>query len=644
MELKDYCLDIKIDNSTKILVFLGILLIGSIIFSGTVCAASTGNLSQPKFHNNTGQSEYTGPQTNTTKWKYNITEWIYSSPSIGSNGTIYIGSNDNNLYAINPNGTLKWKYTMGDGIESTPAIGSDGTIYVGCLDCNLYAINPNGTQKWNYTTNKLIWASPFIGTDGTIYIGSYDGNLYALNPDGTQKWKYTTDNAINTSPVIGSDGTIYIGSNDNNLYALYPNGTQKWKYTTGSALEASPSIGSDGTIYIGSDEGNLYAINPNGTLKWKFKTNNLIGSTPAVGSDGTIYIGSWDDNLYAINPNGTQKWKYTTNDWIFSSPTIGRDGTIYIGSKDKNLYAINPNGTQKWKYTTNDRIESSATIATDGTLYIASFDHNLYAITDINVTPSIPGGNYNKSVVVGLQTNLPGTIYYKLILNGSSANWLKYTEPLTIKKSSKLSFYAMATDGNSSPINTVTYSINYPVPTVTASPKGGIYNTKQIVTLKTVSSTNIYYTLDGTNPQKSNTRKLYKSPITINKTTLLKYSAITSTETWSPNYTQKYTIDKIAPRVIPSHAGRVSLYSPLIIKFNKNIYTSTNINKIYLKNRSNGKYVKISKSIKGNTIIIKHTKLTKNNKYTVYIPRASVKDHAGNQLKTVYSTKFMTKV
>ncbi|UTB32317.1 MAG: hypothetical protein NKF70_12595 [Methanobacterium sp. ERen5] len=58
----------------KLVIFLGIILIGSIIFSNAVSATnSLANTPQPKFHhynNNTGQSQYTGPSTNTTKWKY----------------------------------------------------------------------------------------------------------------------------------------------------------------------------------------------------------------------------------------------------------------------------------------------------------------------------------------------------------------------------------------------------------------------------------------------------------------------------------------------------------------------------------------------------------------------------------------------
>jgi outer membrane protein assembly factor BamB len=55
---------------------------------------------------------------------------------------VYVGSNDNNLYAINPDGSLKWSYTTGDLVQSSPAIGADGTVYVGSWDGNLYAFGP----------------------------------------------------------------------------------------------------------------------------------------------------------------------------------------------------------------------------------------------------------------------------------------------------------------------------------------------------------------------------------------------------------------------------------------------------------------------------------------------------------------------
>jgi hypothetical protein len=133
---------------------------------------------------------------------------------------------------IVPDGTEKWRFATGDYISSSPAIGSDGTVYVVSGDNNLYAINPtNGTEKWHFATGGTNhYSSPAIGSDGTVYVGSGDSNLYAINPtNGTEKWRFATGYAIYySSPAIGSDGTVYVGSGDSNLYAINPtNGTEK---------------------------------------------------------------------------------------------------------------------------------------------------------------------------------------------------------------------------------------------------------------------------------------------------------------------------------------------------------------------------------------------------------------------------------
>ncbi|MFA6473051.1 MAG: PQQ-binding-like beta-propeller repeat protein, partial [Candidatus Latescibacterota bacterium] len=330
-------------------------------------------------HTGRGTSLYSA--SNVVKWKYQ-TDWaILSSPAINTDGTVYIGSNDNYLYAINYDGTLKWRYQTGNFVYSTPAIGADGTVYVGSSDKYLYALKSDGTLKWKYLTGNYIYSSPAIGADGTVYVGSSDKYLYALKSDGILKWKYLTGSYIYSSPAIGADGTVYVGSSDKYLYAIKSDGTLKWKYQTSDEIvNSSPAIGIDGTVYVGNNGYYICAIKSDGTLKWKYPTGAGIRSSPAIGPDGTVYVGSLDYYLYAIKSDGTLRWKYKTNGGVDSSPAIGSDGTVYIGSWDKYLYAIKSDGTLKWKYLTTKGIElSSPAIGADGTVYIGSDDHYLYA-------------------------------------------------------------------------------------------------------------------------------------------------------------------------------------------------------------------------------------------------------------------------
>jgi eukaryotic-like serine/threonine-protein kinase len=80
------------------------------------------------------------------------------------------------LFDQDHEGSQKWVFTTGAYVYSSPAIGADGTIYVS--SAKLYAINPDGTQRWAFP--KAGYSSPAIGADGTIYVGSVDRNLYAI--------------------------------------------------------------------------------------------------------------------------------------------------------------------------------------------------------------------------------------------------------------------------------------------------------------------------------------------------------------------------------------------------------------------------------------------------------------------------------
>ncbi|MFP4611536.1 MAG: PQQ-binding-like beta-propeller repeat protein, partial [Thiohalophilus sp.] len=219
-----------------------------------------------------------------------------------------------------------WSFVTGDSVFSSPVLGDDGTVYVGSADNKVYALNPDGSEKWSFETGSDVESSPALGDDGTVYAGSVDNTVYALNPDGSEKWSFATGNSVFSSPVLGDDGTVYVSSGDTNVYALNPDdGSEKWSFATGGWIDSSPVLGADGTVYVGSNDNKVYAINPDdGSEKWSFATGDWVYSSPAVGADGTVYVGSNDKKVYALNPDdGTEKWSFLTGGWVRSSPALG---------------------------------------------------------------------------------------------------------------------------------------------------------------------------------------------------------------------------------------------------------------------------------------------------------------------------------
>jgi len=189
----------------------------------------------------TGRSQFIGPDQSNVKWEFEAGGGTNSSAAIDSDGTIYVGWENNYLYAINPDGSKKWEFETGDSVNSSPAISSSGTIYVGSCDNKLYAINRNGSQKWAFETNGAVLSSPAIIPDGTIYVGSMDGSVYAINSDGSKKWEFVTDGEVESSPALGFDGTVYVGSNNGSMYAINTDGSKKWEFKTVTGQIGSPA-------------------------------------------------------------------------------------------------------------------------------------------------------------------------------------------------------------------------------------------------------------------------------------------------------------------------------------------------------------------------------------------------------------------
>ena len=81
-----------------------------------------------------------------------------------------------------PSPVLKWSYTTGLTVFSSPAIGTDSTVFFGSLDYKVYALDgATGSLKWSFSANNTVQSSPTIGSDGTVIIGSQDNKLYALD-------------------------------------------------------------------------------------------------------------------------------------------------------------------------------------------------------------------------------------------------------------------------------------------------------------------------------------------------------------------------------------------------------------------------------------------------------------------------------
>ena len=313
-------------------------------------------------------------------WTFDTLDVVQSSPALAPDGTIYVGSHDGSLYAVNPDGAQKWRFRTAASVASSPVVAADGTIYVGSLDRTLYALTPAGRIKWLLSPRSSIAATPALGHDGDLYVATAFNRLYAISPRGAKSWEYNAGGNLVSSPLVTPDGSICFGCQDRRLYALSPDGSKNWTFTAGDKINSSPALGADGRIFFGSFDGKLYAINPDGTQSWEYATGNAIRSSPAIGLNGLVLVGSDDGKLHAVSPEGNLRWTHLTGGQVRSSPAVGKDGVIYVGSYDDTFHAIGPNGGQKWSLKAGAPITASPVIDANGVVYFGSWDKKLYAV------------------------------------------------------------------------------------------------------------------------------------------------------------------------------------------------------------------------------------------------------------------------
>ena len=376
---------------------------GTITFyaSGLATGGSSGN---------DGDYVYTlNQQIEPTRFTHASMEWnastggvIFSSPAIGSDGTIYIGSNDNKLHAFNSNGSSKWTFLAGNWIDSTPTIGADGTIYVGSWDNKLYAINPDsGAKIWEYETNSNIISSPAVGADGKIYVGSKDSIFYAFENNGSIAWEYFAGQPITSSAALGQDGTIYFGDENGTFHAVNSDGSSKWTYDvddvtdSNNSILSSPSLDLYGNIYFGAGNGYCYSLSDNDTnasLNWKFLTGDRVDASPVLGINDEIFFVSRDGYLRSLSTiSGGLNWEEFVGDVFYSSPVVDLNGRAYVigytGGGENHLSVFDANGTKAWDTNDTDSpfdiggiVDSSLVLSETGKLYYGCYDSNLYCL------------------------------------------------------------------------------------------------------------------------------------------------------------------------------------------------------------------------------------------------------------------------
>lgn len=239
------------------------------------------------------------------EWRFQTTgRAVRASPVIGPDGAVYVTVVEAGLLALEPDGTFRWLYPAA-ATASSPAQAADGTLYFGTSEGTLEAVDSEGMHVWSAALGGGVHtSSPAIGPDGTVYIWSEEGDgLHALWPTGDTRWVYSAPSMLigTSSPAVGAQGVVYIGS-PAGLHAIGSNGLEVWLVEIAGGA-GSPVLDSEGNIYVGSGSG-FHAVGPDGAPRWELEIDGGTARSAAVGADGTLYVGGACHKVYAVGVGG----------------------------------------------------------------------------------------------------------------------------------------------------------------------------------------------------------------------------------------------------------------------------------------------------------------------------------------------------
>lgn len=339
-------------------------------------------------------------------WRFQTGGTIRSSPSV-ADGTVYVGSGDGRLYALDGDtGALLWSQSVGAPVGGAPLVTGDRVVFTDRAN-RVHAVErATGDPIWSVETGPdlpLTW-----GLEGWDYllpsparagrrvlVGSGDGSLYALELEsGREVWRFRTGGRIRGTPAV-HDGIAWVGSGDGIIYAVsVEDGREIRRHVTAGTEMDATDFGFDrtqiqasaavagGTVYLGSRDASLYALDPtDATVRWTAEEGSAWVVASVAVRDGRVFVGrSSSGTLAALDAaTGEVGWTVATGGPVFSSPVVVGE-TVYVASGGGDVLALAvEDGAERWRYPLGAGSYSTPAVR-DGRIYVGSDDGHLYAL------------------------------------------------------------------------------------------------------------------------------------------------------------------------------------------------------------------------------------------------------------------------
>lgn len=286
---------------------------------------------------------------------------------------------------------IVWSVSVFDGESTRRQVTADievrdGIVYVGSQDNNLYALlASSGDERWVFDAGSDVTGGARVSEDGKmVYFGTQQDGFFALNTDdGTKVWSYDDNRDIGefkAKPTLHDD-LVIAATNEGVVYAFdADDGTRKWRYpTTGTSryLEFEEAgVVVDDIFYIGNEDGTLHAIDTKTGLR---HTRDLPYRQ----------MNYWQEEEYSERPSSEQ----ANLREALKSQVVSDGDNVFFGNEAGEVYMYENGRRTKWVYIMERRVRG-AMDANEEMVVAADTSGEIVALdTDVRRAKSIDRDN-----------------------------------------------------------------------------------------------------------------------------------------------------------------------------------------------------------------------------------------------------------
>lgn len=288
-----------------------------------------------------------------------------------SDGTIYGGSVDRKVYAINlSDGEQRWSSRLGGMIGGGVLVAGE-TIFAASSrpEGRVYALAAGtGRRIWRTSTGPV--NAPLALVDSIVIAETQRGDIVGLDRrTGAIRWRRRLGPA--RVPAVPADsGTLMVATLDS-LFRMTAGDGKVIRRAASPGAVVSPWIEQHGLLVAGTADSLLVAVDRDSLhVRWQVKLDAPVLDSPAAVGD-TLFAASRRGSLFRIvadtAPTAT---RIAELDWPVTSPVADVDGFVLLGGADGTLRALRPDGHEAWRMQLRWPIEIAPVALDDGILAV----------------------------------------------------------------------------------------------------------------------------------------------------------------------------------------------------------------------------------------------------------------------------------